>query len=53
MNSRITGLDQSDCIVLIGCDLSKENPLLEYRVRRAFKENHAKVFVIGAPKTHS
>lgn len=29
MNSKITGLDQSDCIVLIGCDLSKENPLLE------------------------
>jgi len=53
MNSKITGLDQSDCIVLVGCDLSKENPLLEYRVRKAFKENNAKVFVIGAPKTHS
>lgn len=52
MNSRVTGIDQSDLLILVGCNPRMENPVLNARIKKAVNNNGLEVFVIGsAPHT--
>lgn len=47
MNSKITGIEEADVLLLIGTNPKTESPLLNSRIMRAIKKNNLKVFVIG------
>lgn len=46
-NSRISGVDEADAIVLIGTNPRKEATLLNARIRRNWLERGVRVYVIG------
>lgn len=48
MNSRITGIDDTDLLILIGCNPKFENPVLNARIKKAVSVNGLEVFVIGS-----
>jgi predicted molibdopterin-dependent oxidoreductase YjgC len=48
MNSRITGIDDTDLLILIGCNPKYENPVLNARIKKAVDQNGLEVFVIGS-----
>jgi NADH dehydrogenase/NADH:ubiquinone oxidoreductase subunit G len=35
MNSRITGIDETDLLLMIGCNPRNESPVLNARIRKA------------------
>lgn len=47
MNSRITGIDETDMLILVGCNPKTENPVLNARIRKAVMLNSLEVAVIG------
>jgi NADH dehydrogenase (ubiquinone) Fe-S protein 1 len=48
MNSRITGIDETDLLILVGCNPKYENPVLNARIKKAVAVNGLEVFVIGS-----
>lgn len=48
MNSRISGIDETDCLILVGCNPKSENPVLNARIKKAVGMNGLEVFVIGS-----
>jgi NADH dehydrogenase (ubiquinone) Fe-S protein 1 len=48
MNSRITGIDDTDLLILVGCNPKFENPVLNARIKKAVSVNGLEVFVIGS-----
>lgn len=48
MNSRVTGIDETDLLVLVGCNPKLENPVLNARIRKAVQVNGLEVVVIGS-----
>lgn len=49
MNSRITGVEEADVLLLVGTNPKIESPLLNSRIMRSIRKNNLKVFVVGAP----
>ena len=47
MNSRITGIDETDLIIFVGTNPKTENPVLNARIRKANMVNGLDVAVIG------
>lgn len=47
MNSRITGIDETDLIILVGTNPKTECPVLNARIRKAVMMNGLEVAVIG------
>ena len=47
MNSKIEGIDDSDLLLLVGCNTRYESPVLNSRIIRNVKRNNLKVGVIG------
>jgi NADH dehydrogenase (ubiquinone) Fe-S protein 1 len=48
MNSRITGVDEADVLLVVGSALRSESPVLNARIRKAVVNNDLKVYVIGS-----
>ena len=48
MNSRVTGIDETDLLVLVGCNPKLENPVLNARIKKAVAVNGLEVVVIGS-----
>jgi len=48
MNSRITGIDETDLLILVGCNPRAESPVLNARIRKAVNINGLQVAVIGS-----
>jgi NADH dehydrogenase (ubiquinone) Fe-S protein 1 len=48
MNSRITGIDETDLLILVGCNPRNESPVLNARIRKAVGVNGLKVAMIGS-----
>lgn len=48
MNSRVSGIDDTDCLILVGCNPKSENPVLNARIKKAVAMNGLEVFVIGS-----
>jgi NADH dehydrogenase/NADH:ubiquinone oxidoreductase subunit G len=48
MNSRITGIDDTDLLILVGCNPKFENPVLNARIKKAVSVNGLEVFIIGS-----
>ena len=48
MNSRITGIDDTDLLILVGCNPKSENPVLNARIKKAVAVNGLEVVVIGS-----
>ena len=48
MNSRITGIDETDLLILVGCNPKFENPVLNARIKKAVSVNGLEVVVIGS-----
>jgi NADH dehydrogenase/NADH:ubiquinone oxidoreductase subunit G len=48
MNSRVTGIDETDLLILVGCNPKYENPVLNARIKKAVNVNGLEVFVIGS-----
>jgi NADH dehydrogenase (ubiquinone) Fe-S protein 1 len=48
MNSRIVGIDQTDLLLLVGCNPRVEAPVLNARIRKAVELNGLQVGVIGS-----
>ena len=42
-NSTISGIDESDLILLVGCDLRKEAPIINARIRKRMLQGNFKV----------
>ncbi|KAM3131755.1 hypothetical protein pb186bvf_016151 [Paramecium bursaria] len=49
MNSKITGIEEADVLLLVGTNPKIESPLLNSRILRATRRNNLKVFLIGPP----
>ena len=49
MNSRITGIEECDLLLLIGTNPRFEAPVMNARILKASKKNNLKVAVIGTP----
>ena len=47
MNSRITGIDETDLLIFVGTNPKTENPVLNARIRKAVHVNGLDVAVIG------
>lgn len=47
MNSRIQGVEDADHILVVGCNLRAESPLLNARVLKAVRSKKCKVSVLG------
>lgn len=47
MNSRVTGIDETDLLLLVGTNPKIENPVLNARIRKAVIVNGLEVAVIG------
>ena len=48
MNSRVTGIDETDLLILVGCNPKYENPVMNARIKKAVAVNGLEVFVIGS-----
>jgi len=48
MNSRVTGIDDTDLLILVGCNPKSENPVLNARIKKAVGINGLEVAVIGS-----
>lgn len=48
MNSRISGLDETDLLLLVGCNPRTEAPVLNARIRKATELNGLEVALIGS-----
>lgn len=48
MNSRVTGIDDTDLLILVGCNPKSENPVLNARIKKAVDQNGLEVVVIGS-----
>ena len=48
MNSKVTGIDETDLLILVGCNPKFENPVLNARIKKAFDVNGLEVAVIGS-----
>ena len=48
-NSTIAGIERADAVMLIGCDLKKEAPLLAARLRKRWLQSDIMVGVVGEP----
>lgn len=48
MNSRVTGIDETDLLILVGCNPKFENPVLNARIKKAVGVNGLEVAVIGS-----
>jgi NADH dehydrogenase/NADH:ubiquinone oxidoreductase subunit G len=48
MNSRITGIDDTDLLILVGCNPKVESPVLNARIRKAVGVNGLDVAIIGS-----
>lgn len=48
MNSRVTGIDDTDLLILVGCNPKLENPVLNARIKKAVMVNGLEVAVIGS-----
>jgi NADH dehydrogenase (ubiquinone) Fe-S protein 1 len=48
MNSKITGIDEADLLILVGCNPKYENPVLNARIKKAVAVNGLEVAVIGS-----
>lgn len=48
MNSRITGIDDTDLLLLVGCNPRVESPVLNARIRKAVSMNGLPVSLIGS-----
>ncbi len=48
-NSSISGIEDSDLILLIGCDPRYEATMINARLRKAFTKNKTKIYSIGDP----
>lgn len=48
MNSRITGIDETDLLILVGCNPKFENPVFNARIKKAVTVNGLEVVVIGS-----
>ena len=48
MNSRVTGIDDTDLLILVGCNPKFENPVLNARIKKAVAVNGLEVFFIGS-----
>ncbi|CAG9326862.1 unnamed protein product [Blepharisma stoltei] len=49
MNSKITGIEESDLILIVGANMKIESPVLNARIKKAIRENDASVALIGTP----
>jgi NADH dehydrogenase (ubiquinone) Fe-S protein 1 len=49
MNSRITGVEEADLLLLVGTNLKFEAPVLNSRILKAVTHNNLKVAAIGTP----
>jgi len=48
MNSRVTGIDDTDLLVLVGCNPKLENPVFNARIKKAVAVNGLEVVIIGS-----
>jgi NADH dehydrogenase/NADH:ubiquinone oxidoreductase subunit G len=48
MNSRIIGIDETDLLLLVGCNPRVEAPVLNARIRKSVGINGLKVALIGS-----
>ena len=48
MNSRITGIDETDLLIIIGTNPKVESPVLNARIRKAVNINGLDVALIGS-----
>jgi NADH dehydrogenase/NADH:ubiquinone oxidoreductase subunit G len=48
MNSRVTGIEDTDLLLLVGCNPRLENPVLNARIRKAFGVNGLEIAQIGS-----
>ncbi len=48
-NSSIKGIEESDLILLIGCNPRKEATMVNARIRKAFSKNKTSIYSIGNP----
>ena len=48
MNSRVSGIDETDLLILVGCNPKLENPVLNARIKKAVGINGLEVAVIGS-----
>ncbi len=48
MNSRVTGIDDTDLLLMVGCNPRSENPVLNARIRKAYMLNGLEVACIGS-----
>lgn len=53
MNSRITGVREADCFLLVGCNPDFDSPLIEAQIRKNQKWKRSLVGVVGRPPQHS
>jgi NADH dehydrogenase (ubiquinone) Fe-S protein 1 len=49
MNSKITGIEECDLLLLIGTNVRYEAPVLNARILKATRKNNLKVALIGTP----
>jgi NADH dehydrogenase (ubiquinone) Fe-S protein 1 len=52
MNSRVTGIDETDLLLLVGCNPKYENPVLNARIKKAVSVNGLEVAVLGSAPHH-
>jgi len=48
-NSSINGIEESDLIILIGCNPRHEGTILNARIRKSYVKNKTKIYSIGNP----
>lgn len=48
MNSRVTGIEDTDLLILVGTNPRLENPVLNARIRKAFGVNGLEIVHIGS-----
>lgn len=48
MNSRITGIDETDLLILVGCNPKLEAPVLNARIKQAKDTNGLDIALIGS-----
>jgi NADH dehydrogenase/NADH:ubiquinone oxidoreductase subunit G len=48
MNSKIVGLDETDLLILVGCNPKVEAPVLNARIRKSQLVNGLEVAIIGS-----
>jgi len=52
MNSMVTGVDETDLLIMVGCNPKYECPVLNARIRKAIMVNGLEVAVIGSANNH-